>query len=256
MDDRPDDILARAAVTARGVVSGRLAEIEMLRSRPSVGNQRPSVAKSLRNADEQTVAAVAAMLRAIDSLGWRDESFREWGVIGCPRFLGRMIISGVITRFLGDPKYSINPHIIPNYSLHSLSGAASMGLEMHGPNFGVGGGPGNVSEGLMTALSVMAEGRVPGLWLLLAEFDPEPIPDRTGKPRNDVNVHAVALALQRTGGVGAELRLTSRPTSAAPPTVRELAKYLSAPGAKAWTCPVPGLGSLELAIPAQPGGAA
>src|SRR5205085_668909 len=127
------------------------------------------VAKTPRNADEQTVAGVAAMMRVVEARGWRDESFARWGAIGCPRFLGRMIIAGLMTRYFEDAKYSINPHIIPNFSLHSTSGAASIAFGLQGPNFGVGGGPGNAPEGLLTALSVLGEGRVAGLWLLVSD---------------------------------------------------------------------------------------
>ena len=36
---------------------------------------------------------------------------------------------------------AVTPHIVPQCSLHSMASAASVGFGMHGPNFGVGGGP-------------------------------------------------------------------------------------------------------------------
>ena len=72
-----DELLAHAVVAAAGSISLTLAEAEALRGNPGPGAQ-PSVAKSLRNSDEQTVAGVAAMLRAIESRSWQGQSFRDW----------------------------------------------------------------------------------------------------------------------------------------------------------------------------------
>src|SRR5262245_735263 len=214
LDQGADELLARATVAAAGAIALPLAEVEALRGDPGP-NAQPQVAKALRNSDEQTIAGVAAMLRAIETRGWQGQSFRDWGVVGCPRFLGRMIITALLHRYFEDSKYSINPHVIPNYSLHSTSGTVSVGFTMHGPNFGVGCGPGNLPEGLLTALSLIGEGRHPGLWLLLSEFDPEPRPDKVGKSTNPVIVHAVALAINAgDSGVG-RLRLFRRPAAGA-----------------------------------------
>ncbi len=242
-----DELLAQATIAAAGSISLPLAEVEALRANPGAG-ATPQITKSLRNADEQTIAGVAALLRAIESRGRQGQSFGDWGVLGCPRFLGRMILTSVISRFYSDPKYSINPHIIPNFSLHSTSGTISVGFAMHGPNFGVGGGPGNLTEGLLTALSLVAEGRHPGIWLLLSEFDPEPRPDMAGKPTNAVNVHAVALALSGEASLPrGRLRLFRRSTaSAQTPTVRDLVRFVaSTEDRSAFRCPVEGLGVIE-----------
>jgi hypothetical protein len=251
-DDGADGLLAQATVAAAGTISLALADVEALRANPG-SEAQPAVAKALRNADEQTVAGAVALLRAIASRGWSAESFRNWAIIGCPRFLGRMIITGLLTRYFEDAKYSINPHVIPNYSLHSTSGAVSVGFTMHGPNFGVGGGPGNLPEGLLTGLSLVGEGRHPGVWVLLCEFDPEPRPDKAGKPTNAVNVHAVAFALTneasplRDQASPLRLRLFRRPTnSAAPPMVRDLASFLTGDDTRSpFHCPVDGLGVIE-----------
>src|SRR4051812_24833589 len=84
--DGPGEPLATATLAAFGAVSLPLAEIDGLRASPGPG-AKPSMVKTLRNADEQTVACAAAILRAIDSRGWPGESFRDWGVIGCSCFL-------------------------------------------------------------------------------------------------------------------------------------------------------------------------
>src|SRR5262249_43074602 len=204
---------------------------------------------------------VAAMLRAIESRSWQGDPLRDWAVIGCPRFLGRMIITALLTRYFEDAKYSINPHVIPNYSLHSTSGAVSVGFTMHGPNFGVGGGPGNLPEGLLTGLSLVGEGRHPGVWVLLSEFDPEPRPDKAGKPTNAVHVYAAALALsngaspphdqagplRQQGEVLGRIRLFRRTAPGGPPMVRDLVRFLSGEDSRSpFRCPVDGLGIIEI----------
>jgi hypothetical protein len=188
------------------------------------------------------------MLRAIDRAGWKDKSFADWGVVGCPRFVGRLVIGNTTWRFATDAKYSINPHIIPNYSLHSLSGTASIGLTMHGLNFGVGGGPRNAAEGLLTALSVMVDSRVPGLWLLLSACDPEPRPDEQGNAVNEFFVHAVALALMpSSGGAGSLCLMQKHEANSEPNSIASLAEFIASPSGR-WTCAVDGLGELELSL--------
>lgn len=246
-DNRRDDVLVEAAVAAVAAVSVPLADVEALRTNPGPGAaERPALAKALRNADEQTVAALVAMLLAAESRGWADRSYAEWGAIGCPRFLGRMVIGALVPRYYEDAKYSINPHIIPNHSLHSPSGTASISFNMHGPNFGVGGGPNHMSEGFMAALSVLSEGRVPGIWLLATEFDPEPRPDRVGKPTNAVTTHAVAMAIQPGNEGFGSLRLV-RGGSAVTKSASNLAQFVSGRGSN-WQCAANGLGTIELEL--------
>jgi hypothetical protein len=244
-------VLAEAAVVAAAGVSAPLAEVESWRSvHWASAASASSLSKVLRHADEQTIAAFRALTTALHDLQ-PPPTLTDWAVIGCPKFLGRMIICGAIVRYFRDPKFSISPHIIPNYTLHAQSGSISIGLSMYGANFGVGGGPWHLPEGLLTALSVISERRHPGLWLVLSEFDPEPRPDEAGKPTNDVVVHAMALALQPvdsgTNGHRGILRLySSEDESDVRPTVPGLAAWWQQSGEEPWLCRYPGLGMLHL----------
>ncbi len=243
------EVLAEAAVTAWAAVTMPLSEIDGLRAQPGPQYKQPLGPKTLRFADELTVSGMSAMLHAINSFRLQDVSFADWGVIAAPRFAGRMITAANIAKQASDPHFSISPHIIPNHCLHSVSGAASVALGIRGPNFGVGGGPNAVPELFVTALSLLAENRVPGIWLILAEFDPEPMPDRAGGARNSVTAHGVALAIQVSGASG-RLRLVRSPVSASSGTVRDLAEFLShrSPDRRQWRCGLAGLGSIELAV--------
>src|SRR5262245_58307363 len=80
LDDGADGVLAQAVVAAAGTLSLPLADVEALRANPGPGAVL-QVVKALRNSDEQTVAGVAAMLRAIESRSWQGDPLRDWAVI-------------------------------------------------------------------------------------------------------------------------------------------------------------------------------
>jgi hypothetical protein len=243
------EVLAEAAVTAWAGAAIPLAQIDSLRAQPGPVHGKPLGPKTLRFADELTIAAMAAMLHAIHDFAMHEQSFADWGVIAAPRFAGRMITAANIARQASDPHFSISPHIIPNHCLHSVSGAASVAFGIHGPNFGVGGGPGAVPEALATALSVLAEGRLPGIWVILSEFDPEPLPDREGRATNPVTAHAAAVGIQ-PAGTAAQLRLTRAANPPGPGSVRDLGGFLSnrSDQQRHWQCGLDGLGSIDLMI--------
>lgn len=247
-----DAVLAEAAIVAAGYVSAPLTEVDRWRSAAwADASNAGSLVKVLRNSDEQTIAGARALLVAMASIQPAISSWHDWAIIGCPRFLGRCIICATIARYFGEPKFSISPHIIPNYTLHSLSGTISVGMTMHGANFGVGGGPNHIPEGLLTALSVVAERQHPGVWLILSELEPEPKPDEQGKPLNDVVVHALAFALQfpadRSAEALASLRLDPGVVGRSQtPTLRDLAQWWGLVEDASWTCRYEGLGSLTL----------
>ena len=238
-------VLAQATATAWASVSVPLPDIDALRAKPGPPIGKAIGPKTLRFADEQTVAGMSAILQAIHARGWQQESFADWGVLSAPRFLGRMITAFNISRTMLDPAFSISPHIIPNFCLHSVSGAVSVALGIHGPNFGIGGGPDAVPEGIMAALSVLAEKRVPGVWLILSDFDPEPIPDADGHATNAVVVHAVALALQPAGSGLSVTAIRGADATPGAGSVRALGAWLRR-GSGTWVHRLDGLGRVEL----------
>jgi hypothetical protein len=245
------EVLAEAGVTAWAAVSVPWPQIDPLRPQPGPVHVKPVGPKTLRFADEQTIAGMAALLHAIHNHGWHDRSFADWGVLGIPRFLGRTVTASNITRSKTEPGFSISPHIIPNQCLHSLSGAVSVALGIHGPNFGVGGGPQAVAEGLTTGLSVLNENRLPGLWLIFTGFDPEPIPDTMGRPMNVPVAYAAALAIERDPRRHT-LRLIRHGSSVdTSRSVKDLAQFLMRRRETLWQCEVVGLGTIDLTIPAS-----
>ncbi|MCC6421082.1 MAG: hypothetical protein IT429_22825 [Gemmataceae bacterium] len=157
----------------------------------------------LKHADDQTVAAVATTFAAAAQLDPAARDFARWGVVAAPRFLGRVVMGHVLYRFREEGAWGISPHLIPHRSLHAVSGTLSQALALHGPNFGVGGGPGAASEGLLAAAALLGRSDVPGVWLVLTAYAPEPVPAEPPHPATFAPgtpppvCLAVALALTR-----------------------------------------------------------
>jgi hypothetical protein len=148
----------------------------------------PLPAPFLKQADEQTVVGLAALCRAAQDHGLDLNRQADWGVIAAPELVGRTGMVAALQAFAKEGAWGISPHLIPHRSLHSLSGTVSQALGLHGPNYGVGGGPGAAAEALLAAAALLADGQLPGLWLIL-----------TGEveTRNETNFtwQAAALAL-------------------------------------------------------------
>src|SRR5205085_11137593 len=110
-------------------------------------------------------------------------------------FIGRVALAAAMHRFAAEGAWGISPHLIPHRSLHALSGTVSQGLKIHGPNFGVGGGPRAAAEGLLAAAALLGSRPLPGVWLVLTGWQPEPVPDAHGHTATPSVCGAVALAL-------------------------------------------------------------
>jgi hypothetical protein len=208
----------------------------------------------LKYAEEQTVASLAAVLTAIKNQGWKSQSFTNWGVVAGPRFLGREMLAKHLEKFYLQGVMGASP-LLPGYlSLHAVSGTISLALKIHGPNLGVGSSRGNVLEALLTGITLQREQNLPGVWAVMSEWDPEPIPDEAGQNPEPI-CHAISLALVPAAGVQHNLTLRLFPQDAAQegrvmpaPTVVGLAQYLanSCNRADVWTGALSGQSRLEL----------
>jgi hypothetical protein len=148
----------------------------------------------LKHAEDQTIAGLHAVIGALKRQGWQDRSFADWGVIAGPSLCGRVTIAQAIERFQQEGAWGVSPHLIPHQSLHALSGMISQALKIHGPNFGVNGGPNPACDALLIGMTMLAEGVLPGLWVVLTGHEAEWIPV-AGKLSPAPRCHAVALAL-------------------------------------------------------------
>ena len=115
---------------------------------------------------------------ALEQQGWQTRSFAAWGVIAAPNFFGRVSNAQSIQRFQAEGAWGVSPHLIPHQSLHGLAGTLSQALKIHGPNFGVSGAPNAGLDALLIAAAMLADGSLPGLWVVLTGHESELIPER------------------------------------------------------------------------------
>jgi hypothetical protein len=191
----PGGAVVPCDVVAHGSVRASAAEVRQLRQNlllPSGERLSPAF---LKHAEDQTVAGLVAVCRAINDYHLMKECFDEWGVLGAPRYLGRVAMMSAIQKFILEGAWGLSPHLIPHRLLHALSGAVSQALKIRGPNFGVGGGPSGVGEALLTAAAMLDGTRVPGLWVVLTGCDPEPNSEIGDGPDGASAFNALALAL-------------------------------------------------------------
>jgi hypothetical protein len=128
------------------------------------------------------VAALAAVYQAIGKHAMAGVNFSQWGIVAAPTYLGRSAVAEALQRFADEGAWGISPHTIPHHSLHAISGTISQAFKAHGPNFGIGGGPGAAAEAMMVAATLLSTGDLPGLWLVLTEYEPAQIPTDSARP--------------------------------------------------------------------------
>jgi hypothetical protein len=150
----------------------------------------------LKHADEQTVLAVAAIDRAVQALHLPREHFADWSIVAAPRCIGRLSGAYALDRFAKSGAPGISPHLIPQHSLHSVSGAMSILLGSRQPNFGVGGSGDSLAEGLFASLTIPGA-QPPGVWFIATGWEPEPELDERANIVNEPCCCAIVLALQR-----------------------------------------------------------
>jgi hypothetical protein len=175
-----------------------LDQLPSLRQKPGLFLGAPLPPSSLKHSDDQTIAGLVAVSRAIENHGLNHVNFSRWGVIAAPRYLGRATLAVALARFATEGAWGISPHLIPHRSLHALSGTISQVLKIQGPNYGVGGGADSAAEALLAGSALLADGEAPGLWLVLTGFNPELVPANPmaeEAPLPSADCIAVALAL-------------------------------------------------------------
>lgn len=209
------------AITAHGLCEERLSGLAALRDRAAPAGAPALPPRFLRHCDEQTVVGLHAVLAAVAAAPAVAGDRARHGVVGAPCQAGRLVTARSLVQMRRDGAVAISTHIVPQCSLHSLAGAVSVALGMHGPHLGVGGGPDALAEGLVTAVSlVQAAGGsavLPAVWLVATEWDEEPALDDAGTPLNDPLCRGLALLLDASGA--GDLTLDVRgPVGAVPRT--------------------------------------
>lgn len=190
-----------------------IASLLELRRRPEpvVGPGLPT--GFFKHVDEQTIAGVAAVFRAVHEGELDPRSFRDWGVLAAPLYLGQSSMAASWQRFHAEGAWGVSPHVIPHRSLHAMSGTVSHALKIHGPNLGVGGCQGAAADALLAATAMLARGRTPGIWVVLTAMTPDLPLTLAGEVHPEAVAVGLALALlpARLKGGGLRLRVRARP---------------------------------------------
>lgn len=188
-------------ITGHAFVEAPLSEIAALRDRPGPPGAPALPPRFLRHADEHTVVGMHAMLRALAARGGDAADIGRHAVVAASCQIGRLSAARTLANLATGGGVSVSPHVVPQCSLHSVAGAVSVGLGMHGPHLGVGGGPGAFAEGLFTAATLVqagaAAGDPPCVWLVSTEWAVEPEIDAAGQPVGDPICRGLALAIER-----------------------------------------------------------
>lgn len=207
------------AITAHGICESRLSAIGSLRDRAAPEGVPPLPPRFLRHCDEHTVVGLHAVLEAIAATPAVANDLPRHGVVGAPCQAGRLVTARSLIQMLREGPVAISTHIVPQCSLHSLAGAVSVALGIHGPHLGVGGGPDAFAEGLVTAVSLVeAAGgatALPAVWLVATEWDEEPALDEGGGVLNDPVCRGLALLVDASGSAGVSLDVRG-PTASMP----------------------------------------
>jgi hypothetical protein len=197
---------AGCAILGHAFVESSLSGLAALRDAPAAPEAVHLPPRFLRHSDEHTVAAVHAVLVALGSMP-QAPSVDRCGVVAAPCQAGRMMTARSLAMLKTGGAVTVSPHIVPQCSLHSLAGAVSVALGLHGPHVGVGGGPDALAEGLFTAMSLFqpaAGSDCKAAWLVVTEWASEPELDATGAAVGDPVCRALAMLLAPPGPTARE----------------------------------------------------
>lgn len=211
---RPARLPVACGITGHALVEARLTEIAALRDSPGPPGAPALPARFLRHCDEHSVVGLHAVLRVLADRGPGIGHVDRHAVIAASCQIGRLAAARTLAGLAAGGGVSVSTHIVPQCSLHSVAGAVSVGLGMHGPHFGVGGGTDAFAEGLFAAatlfVSPLAAGAPPCVWLVATEWDAEPVLDDAAAPAGDPVCRALALAIE-PAAVGLRLSIDGVP---------------------------------------------
>lgn len=190
-----------AGLAAYATARANSAQVAALRKDPGLPVEHSLAPGFLKNSDDQTVLALVTVNRALRATKKPAERFREWGVVAGANLYGRAGTFKALLDYRRDGAWGISPHMIPHHSLHAVSGTISLALGIHGPNFGVGGGPGAIAEAFLAAATLISENSLPGLWVVLSGHEPECIPSEEFEDKQrPTTCLAAAFALEPPKG--------------------------------------------------------
>lgn len=225
------------SIVSHATVEVPLSTVDSLRD----GGGSPTAAslpkRFLRHCDEQTVVGTVAAIRAVDAWPQPRPSFERFAVFSASCQLGRIMGAKALAATRTAGAQGVSPHVVPQCSLHSPASAVSVGLSMHGPHIGIGGGPEAFDEGILTAWSLLPSavaaesGCAHGLWLILTGWEAEPSLDPQANPISNPACRAIAMGIMPgvvAGATTLELTRGETPESNATGLRGDLAPVMAA----------------------------
>ena len=161
----------------------------------------------LRHTDEQTLTALAAANLAIKQLEDRSSDFGGWGVVCSSRYLGRTSFADSLVKFAAEGPWNVSVQVVPNRSLHAPASMIGLALGCHGPCVGVGGGLDGEPDAWITAITLLDQRNLPGIFLVFIGWEPDEHIDITGKPLTESRCTSLILALEPSGTASEIARL-------------------------------------------------
>ena len=161
----------------------------------------------LRHSDEKTLTALVAVKDAISRFEAPPEDFQNWGVVFSTRYLGRTAFAQALNKFAVDGPWNVSVQVVPNRSLHSPASMLGLALGCHGPCVGVGGGLDGEPDAWLTAISLLDQQSLPGIWLVFSGWEPDERIDIEGTPLTETSCTTLALALQPASTANPTARL-------------------------------------------------
>jgi len=260
-------------ISGHALVESRLTEIAALRGGPDAGG-RTLPPRFLRHADEHTIVGLHAVCTALAARPG-EEDVAGHAVVSAACQSGRLAAARTLAGLAAGGASSVSLHVVPQCSLHSVAGAISVALGMHGPHLGVGGGVDALAEGLFAAATLLAGTSCTAVWLVATEWDEEPALDERAAPAGDPVCRALAVMLEpvegptgggeRTAALGLEIRLP--PSSVSGPRLHEpagsplvalaraLAMCTAGAALEAWTVTCPWGGEIRVTGRSRPAAA-
>lgn len=212
------------AVAAFATIRMTFEEVNALRKKSDSlpGNLGNSL---LRHADEQTLAALAAARDTVARMECPPQEFGDWGVVCSTRYLGRKAFAESLTKFAAEGPWNVSVQVVPNRSLHSPGSMVGLALGCHGPCIGVGGGLDGETDAWITAMTLLDQHAMPGMFMIFSGWEPDEHIDVEGKPLTDSRCTSLVLALQPSTAKSSVARLkigfdANQPTSLEVPAKR------------------------------------
>ena len=196
----PADFSTLCQIDSCAIESAHFSEVQALAREKHAHGPYSLPIRFLRHADEQTVIGVQSIFKVMAADTQEIPDISNDAVIAATCLAGQPAAARTMIGLRDKGPVAVTPHIVPQCSLHSVASAVSVGFGMHGPNFGVGGGPHAVSEGLLLAITLAPMLAITSpsarIWLIFTGWDQQPSLETNGEANNDPLCRGLTLLLK------------------------------------------------------------